>query len=398
VLGTGRVSGERASGGTATTTALCRAALLGMVVVLIVIAYFPFAWSPPRMVRNQVTRGEDGSLQFSRMNYARTSATPPWLQDVRTSGAIRIQLQAAPRSLHQNALIMVLASDDWHTDVAIGQFNSTLQVWLRRPGTDTDGVPGFAVDEVFLPQRWTSVEVVLQHGDLRIDVGGRSRLTGHLPADSPRMWSPGQLALGDKIHGGDPWQGQIRRAQVRTPGYAIDYVRRGALSIPPSYLYLPDHIEPFPPTTGKQWLLAIFDMLSFIPLGFLIVLSRRPPVRPVPATVFAAALALVLAAGKFLFHGRHTSAANIVMEAVGGLLGALLAWQLAHARHKTTWLRPIDRSTRRGCLPPQGIIGQSVRPAVSGRHPRSQANPPMPSSGPCVPAQAPLRPPHQVAR
>jgi hypothetical protein len=244
--------GERACGRAAATVAVCRVALLAMLLVLIVIAYFPFAWSPPRMVRNQVTRDEDGSLRFGGMNYARTSAAPSWLQEVRTSGAIQIQLQAAPQSLRQDALIIVLASDHWHTDFAIGQYHSGLQVWLRRPGTDTEGVPGFAVDRVFRPQQWTSVEVVLEHGDLRVDVGGTTRLTGHLPADSPRMWGPGQIALGDEVHGGNPWHGQIRHAQVRTAGHAVNYVHPGALSIPQSYLYLPDHIRPFPPTTWKQ--------------------------------------------------------------------------------------------------------------------------------------------------
>jgi hypothetical protein len=179
------------------------------------------------------------------------------------------------------------------------------------------------------------VQVLLQHGDLRIDVGGRTRLTGHLPGHSARMWGPGQIALGDEVHGGNPWQGQIRLALVRTPGHAVDYVRPGALSIPHSYLYLPDHIRPFPPTTRKQWMAAFLDMLSFIPLGFLIVLSRRPPVRLLPATLLAAAVAVMLAAGKFLFDARHASVVNIVMQAAGGLLGALLAWRLAHRKHRT---------------------------------------------------------------
>jgi hypothetical protein len=338
-MGTGYVRGARAYRGAAAATAVCRGALLGMVLVLIVIAYFPFAWSPPRMVRNQVTRDEDGALRFGGMNYARTSASPAWLQEVRTSGTIHIQLQANPQSLRQNALIMVLGSDYWHTDFAIGQYHSDLEIWLRHPGTDTRGVPGFTVNAVLQPQRWTSVEVVLRHGELRIDVGGRTRITGRLRIDFPRTWGSGQIALGDEVHGGDPWHGQIRLARVRTPGYAVDYVRPGALSIPQSYLYVPDHVGPFPPTARKQWLLAFLDMLSFIPLGFLIVLSGRPPVHLVTATLLAVALAVVLAAGKFLFYARHTSAVNVVMEAAGGLLGALLASRLVHAKHPVGWLR-----------------------------------------------------------
>jgi VanZ family protein len=325
------VNGRRVCGG----AAVCRVALLGIVLVLIVIAYFPFAWSPPRTVRNQVTRSTDGSLRFGQMNYARTSGTPAWLNDVRTSGGIQIQLEASPQSLRQDASMMMLASDYWDTDFAIEQDHSDLMVWLRRPGSDANGDPPFVIRGVLQPQRWTSVDLILLRGDLRIDVGGRTRLTEHLPAHSLQAWGQGQIALGDEVHGGGPWQGQIRLARVRSPGYAVDYVRPGALSIPVNYFYLTDHIEPFPPTGLKSWLTVFLHMLSFIPVGFLIVLARRPPVRPVPATLLATALAVVLAAGKFLFYGRHAAVADIVVESAGGLLGAVLAWRLTHVKHST---------------------------------------------------------------
>ena len=308
--------------------AAVRVALVGMILVLIVIAYFPFAWSPPRTVSNQVTRNADGSLRFGEMNNARTPGTPAWLEDARSSGVIQIQLQVDPQS-EQNAAIMALASDYWDTDFSIGQNHSDLLVWLRRPGSDANGDPPLDIGGVFQPQRWTSVNMMLQHGDLRIEVDGRTRLSQHLPTDSLRVWSQGQIALGDEVHGGGPWRGQIDRAQMRTPGYTVDYVRPGELSIPARYLYLPDHIEPFPP--GQvDWLTALLDLLSFIPLGLLVVLARRPPMRPVPATLLVAAFAVALAAGKFLFHGRHTAVLNIVVEITGGLLGVLLAWRLAH--------------------------------------------------------------------
>jgi hypothetical protein len=322
------VNGERVCGGAAVTTAVCRVTLLGVVLVLIVIAYFPFAWSP---ARNQVTRTAEGSLRFGQMNYARTSSTPAWLNDVRTSGRIRIQLEANPQSLRPNASMMMLASDYWDTDFAIGQDHSDLMVWLRRPGSDLNGDPPFVIRGVLQPHRWTSVDLMLLRGDLRIDVGGRTRLTEHLPADSMQAWGQGRIALGDEVQGGGPWQGQIRLARVRSPGYAVDYVRPGALSIPVSYPYLPKHFEPFPPRDPKTWLTIFFHMLSFIPVGFLIVFVRRPPVRPVPATLLAAALAVVLAAGKFLFYGRHAAVADIVAESAGGLLGAALAWRAARA-------------------------------------------------------------------
>ena len=87
---------------------------------------------------------------------------------------------------------MTLASDFWHNDFSIGQDQSDLQVWLRRPGSDISGDPPFVIPGVLQQQRWSSVEVILQGGDLRIDVDGRTRLTEHLPSDSPRVWSPGK--------------------------------------------------------------------------------------------------------------------------------------------------------------------------------------------------------------
>ena len=68
--------------------------------------------------------------------------------------------------------------------------------------------------------------------------------------------------------------------------------------------------------------------------------------RPVLATLLAAALALALAAGKFLFYGRHAAMADIVAESAGGLLGAVLAWQLTHVNHSTGRPLTVDGIAR----------------------------------------------------
>src|SRR5207247_3664068 len=157
-------------------------------------------------------------------------------------------------------------------------------------------------------------------------VNGRTRLAARIPAVSTRVWSAGQVALGDEVHGGGPWPGTIRYAQVSTPGYAVDYVRPGALSIPGHYLYFPDHIEPFPPPSRADWLTFPLKLLLFVPVGFLLVWARRPPIRPIPATVLAAGLAVLLAAGKFLVYGRHMAVADIGLQTAAEMGGALLAW------------------------------------------------------------------------
>jgi len=315
-----------------------RLVLAGLVLALIVIAYFPFSWSPPRTVPNQVTRNASGALVFGEMNRADTPGPPDWLADVRATGQIQVQLLAEPQSAQGNASIIMLASNYWQGDFGVGQVNAELLVWLRRPGSDQDGNPAFSVPGVFRPGQWSMITVSVAGGTLRISVDGRTRLTARVPAGFARTWSPGQVALGDEVHGGDPWAGQLRLAAVRTPHYAVDYVRPGTLAIPAAYLYVPDHLEPWPPTDIWQWLTASIDLLTFIPFGFVLVLARRRAGHPrlaglaatvLPAAVLAAALALALAAGKWLFAGRHTSVLNVVVQVAGAAIGAWLAARLA---------------------------------------------------------------------
>jgi hypothetical protein len=311
----------RARGG-----ALQVVALAGVVLALVLAAYFPFRWDPPRVVRNGVTRTGE-TLHFGGMNLARTNGTPGWLSVARRSGEVRIDLDVRPQSSRPLATpIMMLARDYWHTDFAVGQLRSTLLVWLRRPGSDANGNPPLAVGGALRPRHWNRVELVLRGDRARIDVGGAQRLSERFPGEVVGQWGPGQVALGGEVHGGDYWRGRIRRAEVRTAGRAVDYTAPGALAIPARFLYLPDHVAPFPPEGPGDWAAVPLHLLSFVPLGFLLVGVRRPPVRPLVATMLAAAFAVVLAAGKFLFHGRHTEATDVVVQTLGALLGAVLAW------------------------------------------------------------------------
>jgi hypothetical protein len=300
--------------------------LLGLVALLAVTAYYPFDWDPPRTVRNEVTRTADGALRFGEQNAASTPGTPAWLDAARASERLEVDVQVRPVAEdHGPASIMMLAADYWHTDFAIGQDHADLMVWLRRAGSNTNGDPAFVVPGVLHPHRWTTIKLGVDGEGLHIDVDATTRLSAPLPKGSLRLWRAGRIALGDEVHGGGPWQGEIRRAAVRTPGQAVDYVRPGALVIPARYRYLPDHVMPFPPPTAGEWLSVLWHLSSFVPVGLLVVVALRPPVRPLPATLVAGGIAVVLAAGKFGFHNRHTAVADVVVEFAGGLLGALLA-------------------------------------------------------------------------
>jgi VanZ family protein len=324
------------------------ALLLVLVVVLAVVAYYPFDLDPPRTVRNQVTRGTDGTLRFGGMNAASSAGTPSWLNDARAAGRLQADLEVSswlPPERAGPVGIMMLADSYWHTDLVIGQDQDELLVWLRRPGTRGNGAPPFVVPEVFRPHRWTQVRVRLDGEDLRVDVDGATRLAESLPSGTIRGWEDARFALGHEVHRGGPWQGEIRRAAIRVPGHApVDYARPGVLVIPERYRYLPDHMDaPFPPPSKTEWAILVLHLVSFVPVGFLLAVSRRPPLRPLPATLLATAVALTLAAGKFLFSGRHIGVDDVVVEIAGAYLGALLA-QSAR-RTGTTFRRPHHQRT-----------------------------------------------------
>jgi hypothetical protein len=313
------------------------AALVGVVVLLVLTAYYPFDWDPPRVVRNQVSRTADGTLRFGVPAMAVTAGTPRWLDDARATGRLEADLEVSSwvDAGAGPVAIMMLADGSWDADFVIGQDRDMLLVWLRRTGTGGNGAPPLVVRGVFGPHRWVAVRLRLAPGEVRVEVDGATRLSAPLPGGSLRRWADVRFALGREVHRGGPWRGEVRRAVVRTPGQRVDYLRPGALVVPERFLYVGEHVLPFPPPTRTEWATVLLHLCSFVLVGFLLVLSRRPPTRALPATLAAAGIALAIAAGKFLFYGRHTAAADLVVEAAGSLLGALLARRLlAAGRHR----------------------------------------------------------------
>jgi hypothetical protein len=72
-------------------------------------------------------------------------------------------------------LSIMLATNYWQTDFAIGQNRSDLLVWLRRLGSDGDGGPAFVVSDVFHARRWTRLRLRVEGANLRIDVDSTMR-------------------------------------------------------------------------------------------------------------------------------------------------------------------------------------------------------------------------------
>ena len=131
--------------------------LVGLLAALAVSAYYPFSFQPPRLVTNSVVRNSDGSLSFGSANRARTAGTPAWLEDLRQSARVKVQLEVLPQVLVQHAPIMMLAADYWHTDFAFVQQGADLDVWFRRIGSTDNGDPAWNVPQVFRAGRWADL-------------------------------------------------------------------------------------------------------------------------------------------------------------------------------------------------------------------------------------------------
>ncbi|HEX6445334.1 MAG TPA: hypothetical protein VF053_09625 [Streptosporangiales bacterium] len=314
-----------------------------MLLLAVVEAYWPFHWDPPGTVTNEVRRTAGGGLGFGDRNAARTAGTPPWVATVRRTGRVDVELVARPAypQHYPDTSIMMLASDSWHTDFAIGQDGEDLLLWLRRTGTNTDGDPAFVVANAFPHGRWVDVRVTVRDDRLRVGVDGTTRLRERLRPGSLGTWEPGLMVLGDEAHGGRPWQGEIRRAVVRTDGGSVDYARPGALETPRRYFYLPDHVSPFPPFDRTEWFALVVHLFSFVPVGFVLVLIRRRRTRRSMEVLVAVAIALgiaaVLAGGKLLFSERHLAAADLVVQSAGAFVGAYVAarWRVRRRRPPT---------------------------------------------------------------
>jgi hypothetical protein len=194
--------------------------------VLAVTAYYPFDWDPPRTVRSDVTRTADGALRFGESNAANSQGTPVWLEEARMTGRVEVDLEVRPLVAQVHGpLSIMLATNYWQTDFAIGQNRSDLLVWLRRLGSDGDGGPAFVVSDVFHARRWTRLRLRVEGANLRIDVDSTMRFLEPVPKGSLRQWGDARVALGGKPGGGGAWPGEIHKAEIRTGGHAVDYVR-----------------------------------------------------------------------------------------------------------------------------------------------------------------------------
>ncbi len=303
------------------------------------VGWYPFEWEWPVLrYTNHAERGADNALEFPHAGIARTDGAPSWLPEAIAQSAVQVALQVRTTHPHQigPARIFTISSDTSHRDLTLGQDGSALEVRLRTPGSNWNGIPVSSVRGVFDDSAWHDIEVSVRNAMLTVAIDGVVRLQRALKTQSLAGWKTDYpLLLGNERTFDRPWEGEIRVARAGPPDAMLDYLAPGALEIPRAY-YLPREqasryqVIPFRNrfhnaselrSAARDWTI---NLLGFVPLGMLLValLPRRRVLLGVALACFAVSLCIEM--GQVFLVGRSPSSEDLLFNTLGGTLGGWL--------------------------------------------------------------------------
>ncbi len=314
------------------------------VAVAILLSYglfglYPYDWQarPIQHFKNGATFNPANELEFQSQGIALTPQAPSWLPTAIATSSLRVLLEVRSSVSRQTgpARIFTISFDPYVRNLSIGQEIEDLIVRVRSTSTDFNGLPEHVIEGVFETVGWHEIALEITEKSFEIQVNGKIVLTIQLPLESISNWSPNyKLALGNELSGNRPWLGRIRKAIINVGDKSIDYLAPDKLQIPSIFTITDRYAELSPiqliPFIGKSlkfghvkdWCLNFF---GFIPLGWLITRIRRTGSSAYLAAVLCAAVSLAIEFNQLFLPSRVPSVEDLILNTVGGTLGALLA-------------------------------------------------------------------------
>lgn len=243
--------------------------------------------------------------------------------------AFEVTLEVRSYAVHQAgpARIFTVSHDNHNRDFTVGQSNDGLVVRLRTGATSVNGAPEYVVREIFRDPAFHRIAISVRSEEIRIKVDGRQRLTASLPPNALSTWNRKyRLALGNEFTFSRPWRGEVRAAAVHVRNKDFTYTAAG-LQIPQNYDLGSKAIV----SALHRFLLSltyvniadwVINLAGFVPFGFVLALARQKSGSLKLAFAWSGALSLSIEFGQFFFQLRYPQASDLVLNTLGGTVGA----------------------------------------------------------------------------
>ena len=311
--------------------------ILLLLLVYMLVGFYPFEFKaiPSGQVNNGVISTPDQGLHFRSPGIAYTGETPPWYPHAIVTSGLELSLEVRTSDREQTgpARIFTFSLDNAHRNLTVGQLGTDLVVRMRHGYTSLNGTPHYAVKDVFTDTGWHLVDIHITSKTLEIRVDGKTLAVAPMPDRHLESWDPDyRLALGNELSGNRPWLGSIRKAVVRVGDESYDYLAPDALHIPETFTmenkYRVIKLVPFVIDGNFTSSLAEWgiNFLLFVPLGWLLVMYRRPRPAIFLATITAAGISAAIETTQLLFlFDRYAATDDLILNTLGGAMGAFLA-------------------------------------------------------------------------
>jgi hypothetical protein len=217
------------------------------------------------------------------------------------------------------ARILTISRDHYHSNLTIGQDDSSLVIRLRRERDEFLGVPPFVVRDVFRdPNVLTSIEVEVLQDKLDVYVNSELRLSQSLHTSPFRFWDPSyRIALGNEHTWERPWLGEIHSARIRAAAQEIDVLDRAYIAKAGFADQFFRRLSLMPDQAGD----LVVNLLVMMPFGFVTAwaLRRHRVARSMAIWFIVATCAEAL---QVLIPSRYPALSDLVLNVVGVGLGA----------------------------------------------------------------------------
>lgn len=310
-----------------------------LVIAAVSLLYWAFGFYPYQLppYHNGAERMADNSLRFETPGIAYTREPPAWLPIVIDSSSIRVTLEvrAERHQKHPWARIFNLSRDSHHSNLSIGQDDNNLVINVLSTEAPYAGKIRSVIKEVFAEPGWHRIELNIVPRLLTVTADGREVMHQSLAPDPLSKWSPGyRLAFGNELGFKRPWLGEIRKAIVLVQGERYDYRLPDTLEIPASYQLPPGnryvHWVPFADYSNGISQVAdnMLNLFGFIPFGMILAMTLHKPRSLWALGTLCCAMSLSIEAGQLFLAPRTPSMEDLLLNTLGGTLGAWLGLKL----------------------------------------------------------------------